>query len=76
MAAGCAVAAAAIAAIIIAAIFFSRRRKLANEQDSDQEEMNIVGTNSITNVMDNPLYSLMKDADDPFESDFIEEFVT
>lgn len=66
LAAGCiAAAVAAIAGIIIAAFLLNRRRKLAQNPDSDQVEIKIIDTNSISNVIDNPLYNLMQNEYDP-----------
>lgn len=68
--AGCTIAVAAgIASAILAAVFINRNRKLGMIQDFDNEDINIIETDDITNVIDNPLQTI-QDEDDPFASDF------
>lgn len=74
--AGCIGAAvAAVAGIAIAAFLLNRRRKLAQGVDSEPEDMTVIDTNCVSNVIDNPLYNLMQKEDDPFASDFYEMFI-
>lgn len=61
---------ALVGSIVLAAIFLNRRRKLLNGLDTENEDVTIIDTNSISNVIDNLLCSQMDGVDDPFESDF------